>query len=74
MSENTGDLRNKLLALAALLKEALQIELDLTKRLLQNPKEKTLLRQHKQYQRLVGQLTCELERALACYLARIQSH
>ena len=64
---------NSLLALANLLKEALCIEHDLTVRLSQRPKEKSLLKQYKEYQELVWQLTCELERALASYLARIRT-
>jgi hypothetical protein len=62
--------RNKLLALATLLKEALCIERDLTGRLSQHPKQKSLLKQHKEYRQLVEQLTRELEKALASYLAK----
>ena len=65
--------RDKLLALATLLKEARRIEHDLTGRLSQRPEEKFLVRQHKEYQRLVGQLTWEVERALDCYLARFKA-
>ena len=65
--------RNKLLALATLLKEAVCIEHDLTGRLSQHPKQESLLKQRKDYQQLVGQLTWELERALARYLARIRA-
>jgi|HubBroStandDraft_4_1064222.scaffolds.fasta_scaffold324178_2 hypothetical protein len=63
----------KLLALAALLKEARGIEHDLAGRLFQHPKQKSLLKQHKEYRRLVEELTCEFEGALASYLARIKA-
>jgi|SRR5271157_2681005 len=64
---------NELLALATLLKAARCIQRDLTGRLSQHPKEKSLLKQDKEYRQLVGQLTCEFERALASYLARIRA-
>jgi hypothetical protein len=65
--------RNRLLALATLLKEALPIEHDLAGRLVQQPKQKSLLKQHKEYQRLIGRLCWELERALATYLTRLRA-
>jgi len=65
--------RNELLALATLLKEALCVEHDLAGRLSQRPKGETLLKQHKEYQQLVGQLTWEFERALASYLAALKA-
>jgi hypothetical protein len=65
--------RDELLALATLLKEALCIQHDLTGRLSQYPKRKSLLKQHKEYRQLVDQLTGELERVLASYLARIKA-
>src|SRR5260370_23388708 len=65
--------RDKLLALATLWKEAVCIEHDLSGRLSQNPKERSLLKQHRDYQQVVGQLTCELERSLELYLARIKA-
>ena len=64
--------RDKLLALATLLKEALYIEHDLNGRISQHPNQKSLLKQQKEYQQLVGQLTWELETALTTYLARIK--
>lgn len=64
---------NKLLALAALLKNALSIEQDLAGRLSQHPKEKSLLKQHKEYQRLVAQLTGEMDRSLDICLAGIKA-
>ena len=64
---------SKLLDLATLLKEAISIEHDLTDRLSQHPKDKSLLKQHKEYQQLVGRLTTELESALASYLSRIKA-
>ncbi len=65
--------RNRLLALAELLKEALSIEHDLAGRLSRHPKQKSLLKQHQEYQRLVGQLTYEFEEALAGFVARIKA-
>jgi hypothetical protein len=62
-----------LIILAALLKEALAIEHDLTGRLSQHPKLKSLLKQHLGYQELVDQLTWELERPLASYLRAIKA-
>ena len=61
---------DEILTLARLLKEALCIEHDLTRRLSKRPAEKSLLRQYKEYRQLVGQLTWELERTLAPYLTR----
>jgi hypothetical protein len=61
---------DEILTLARLLKEALCIEHDLTRRLSKRPAEKSLLRQYKEYRQLVGQLTWELERTLARYLTR----
>jgi hypothetical protein len=64
---------DELLALAALLKGALCIEHDLSGQLSRHPQEKSLLKRHKEYRQLVGQLTGELERALARYSARIKA-
>jgi hypothetical protein len=64
---------NRLLALAALLKEARCIERDLAGRLSRHPKQKSVLKQHGEYQRLVAQLTCEFEAVLARYVARIKT-
>jgi hypothetical protein len=55
--------RSELLDLATLLHEARSIEHDLTGRLFQHPKNKSLLKQRKQYRQLVRQLASELERA-----------
>ena len=64
--------RDKLLALATLLKEALYIDQDLTGRVSQHPNQKSLLKQQKEYRQLVRRLTWELETALARRLARIK--
>ena len=73
MADDNALPSSKLLDLAALLKEALSIEHDLTDRLSQHPKDKSLLKQHKEYQQLVGRLTGDLESALASYLSRIKA-
>jgi hypothetical protein len=72
MADDNPLSRNKLLALATLLKKALSIEADLIGRLSQHPKEKSLLKQHKEYKQLIGRLTGELGRALARYLAKLR--
>lgn len=65
--------QNELIALATLLKEARSIERDLAGRLSRSPRRKSVLKQCKEYRQLVGQLTSELETALARYLAGIAS-
>jgi hypothetical protein len=65
--------RNRLLDLTILLKEALSIEHDLAGRLSKRPKQKSLQKQHREYQQLVGHLSWELERALASYLTRLKA-
>lgn len=73
MAHDNGLPGDRLLALATRLKEAVCIDHDLTGRLSQHPEEKSPLKQHEEYRRLVRQLTCGLERALASYLARINA-
>jgi hypothetical protein len=73
MANDNGLPRDELLALAGLLKEARYIEHDLADRLGQCPKQKSLLKQHDEYQELVGRLTGDFERALASYLPRIKA-
>lgn len=65
MAIDNASPRCKLLDIASLFYEARSIEHDLTGRLLQHPKNKSLLKQRKQYRQLVRQLTFEFERALA---------
>ena len=65
--------QDQLLALASLLKEALAIKHDLTGRIAQHPNQKSLLKQHKEYQQLVARLSWELDRELTGYLARIKA-
>jgi hypothetical protein len=62
-----------MLALTTLLKEALSIEHDLAARLSQRPKQKSLLKQHRDYRQLVEHLSWELERTLATYLAILKA-
>ena len=64
--------QDKLLDLATLLKEALYIKHDLTRRITQRPNQESLLKQYKEYQQLVARLSWELDRDLTRYLARIK--
>jgi hypothetical protein len=73
MTNDTPPFENKPLALATLLKEALRIERDLTRRLSEHPERKSLLKLHKEYQQLVEDLTWELKRALASYLKKLRA-
>jgi hypothetical protein len=68
MANDTPLPSNELLAFATLLEEALRIEDDLTRRLSQHPKQKSLLKLQKEYQQLRRRLAYELERALTSYL------
>jgi hypothetical protein len=65
MTIDSASPRCKLLDVASLLYEARSIERDLSGRLFQHPKNKSLLKQRKQYRQLVRQLAFEFERALA---------
>jgi hypothetical protein len=64
---------DELLALAALLKEARCIEQDLARRLAQRPRQKSLLKLHKEYRELVERLTRDFESALALYVPRVKA-
>lgn len=73
MADDNAPPRNKLLALATLLKDAVRIEDDLTRRLSRHPKQKSLLKLRKEYRQLVGRLNWELERTLARYLTKLRA-
>jgi len=73
MANDNAPPHDELLVFTTLLKEALYIKHDLAGRLSQHPRQKSLMKQHQEYQELVGQLTAEFERALANYLTSIKA-
>ena len=73
MTNDTPLPDNKLLALATLLKEALRIEQDLTRRRSRHPNQVSLRKLHKEYRVLVEDLTWELQKAFASYLTKLRA-
>ena len=62
----------KVLAIGDLLIRALAIKRDLARRVLREPNSKVLLKEQRQYERLVRQLIWEHKTALADFLAAIR--
>ena len=65
--------RDRLPALATLLKEALAIQQDLAGRLARHPKQRSLLLKQIEYRQLVERLCGEFETALAGYLRKLKA-
>jgi len=62
---------HELLEIRNLLRRAVAIEKDLSRRLLKHPGNSTLWKQHRQYEQLVNQLAWEYRFAIDRYLATI---
>jgi hypothetical protein len=62
----------EVLAIGDLLVRAVAIEKDIYNRLAAQPKNTVLLKQQKQYERLISQLVWEHKNALADYLAAVR--